>query len=298
MADFGTSASTAQWLVTGYMMVTTVVVAISAYLYRRLGLRRSFFLGVFFLTVGSIAAVFALSFMFLLICRLIQAVGTGIFIPTMMSTVLMVAPRKKLGFYLALGGMMITFGPAFGPVVSGLMVTVFGWHTIFPPVLAVVLILGIVGLITVHDVGERESLHLDVLSVILLTIGLVCFVYGLSEITARPVVAAAISLLGLGVMAVFVRRQFVVSNPVLNLEPMRSIRFWPSAILVIVAMMTTFSLSVLLSLYFQGALEMTALAAGALLLVPILVNAATAVVGGKVMDSRGPWPLLAVGFGS
>ena len=276
MADFGTSASTAQWLVTGYMMVTTVVVAISAYLYRRLGLRRSFFLGVFFLTVGSIAAVFALSFMFRLICRLVQAVGTGIFIPTM----------------------MITFGPAFGPVVSGLMVTVFGWHTIFPPVLAVVLILGIVGLITVHDVGERESLHLDVLSVILLTIGLVCFVYGLSEITARPVVAAAISLLGLGVMAVFVRRQFVVSNPVLNLEPMRSIRFWPSAILVIVAMMRTFSLSVLLSLYFQGALEMTALAAGALLLVPILVNAATAVVGGKVMDSRGPWPLLAVGFGS
>lgn len=46
MTDFGTAAPTAQWLVTGYMMVTTVVVAISAYLYRRLGLRKLFFWAV------------------------------------------------------------------------------------------------------------------------------------------------------------------------------------------------------------------------------------------------------------
>ena len=138
---------------------------------------------------------------------------------------------------------------------------------------------------------------MDIPSLILLILGLVGFVYGLSEITVRPDIAAGISVLGLAILAVFVRRQFVVQNPVLNLKPMTSSRFWPSAILVVVAMMTTFSLSVLLPLYFQGSLGMTALAAGALLLAPILVNAVTAVVGGKVMDSRGPWPLLAIGFG-
>ena len=151
--------------------------------------------------------------------------------------------------------------------------------------------------VVVHDIGEPASLHLDIPSLILLILGLVGFVYGLSEITVRPAVAAGISVLGLAILAVFVRRQFVVQNPVLNLKPMTSSRFWPSAILVVVAMMTTFSLSVLLPLYFQGSLGMTALAAGALLLAPILVNAVTAVVGGKVMDSRGPWPLLAIGFG-
>ena len=191
---------------------------------------------------------------------------------------------------------MITFGPAFGPVVSGLMVTVFGWHTIFLPTLAVVLVLGAFAVVAVHDTVETEALRLDIPSLILLVLGLVGFVYGLSEITIQPAVAAATLLLGAAVLAVFARRQFVVQNPVLNLLPMTSSRFWPSAILVVVAMMTTFSLSVLLPLYFQGSLGMTALAAGALLLAPILVNAATAIVGGKVMDSRGPWPLLAVGF--
>ena len=95
MAEFDVPAATAQWLVTGYMMVTTVVVAISAYLYRRLGLRKLFFWAVAFLALGSIAAVFARSFVVLLACRLVQAVGTGIFIPAMMSTVLMVAPGRS-----------------------------------------------------------------------------------------------------------------------------------------------------------------------------------------------------------
>lgn len=296
MAELEVSAATAQWLVTGYMMVTTVVVAISAFLYRRLGLRKLFFAGVVFLAVGSLAAVFAPSFPVLLICRLVQAIGTGIFIPAMMSTVLMVASRKKLGFYLALGGMMITFGPAFGPVVSGLMVTAFGWHTIFLPVLVVIVILGVLGFVVIRDIAGTERLRLDIPSVVLLIFGLVGFVYGLSQITLTPAAALVSVAVGLLILAIFVRRQFVVDNPVLNLRPMTSLRFWPSAILVVVAMMTTFSLSVLLPLYFQRSFGMSALAAGALLLVPILVNAATAIMGGKVMDSRGPWPLLVIGF--
>ena len=297
MAEFNISAATAQWLVTGYMMVTTVVVAISAYLYRRLGLRKLFFIGVGLLSLGSLCAIFAPTFPLLLLCRLIQAVGTGIFIPTMMSTVLMVAPRKKLGFYLALGGMMITFGPAFGPVISGLMVTAFGWNTIFVPVFVVIVALGACGVVVAKDVGETEPLRLDVVSVILIAVGLVAFVYGLSEITVRPGLAAGCAAAGLVFLAIFVRRQFRVDNPVLNLRPMASIRFWPAAILVVVAMMTTFSLSVLLPLYFQRSFGMSALAAGALLLAPVLVNAATAVMGGKIMDSKGVWPLLITGFG-
>ncbi|MDN6485931.1 MAG: MFS transporter [Ancrocorticia sp.] len=297
MAEFGISAATAQWLVTGYMMVTTVVVAISAFLYRRLGLRKLFFIGATLLSLGSLCAIFAPTFPLLLLCRLVQAVGTGIFIPTMMSTVLMVAPRKKIGFYLSIGCMMITFCPAFGPVISGRMVTAFGWNTIFVPVLVVSVVLGACGVVVVKNVGETEAVKLDVLSVILIAVGLVAFVYGLSEITVRPGVAAGSAAAGLVFLAIFVRRQFKVDNPVLNLRPMASIRFWPAAILVVVAMMTTFSLSVLLPLYFQRSFGLSALAAGALLLAPILVNAATAVMGGKIMDARGAWPLLITGFG-
>lgn len=61
-------------------------------------------------------------------------------------------------------------------------------------------------------------------------------------------------------------------------------------------MMTTFSMSVLLPLYFEGAYGMTALVAGLLILPAIACSAVTSIVGGRVMDARGAWPLLPVGF--
>lgn len=108
--------------------------------------------------------------------------------------------------------------------------------------------------------------------------------------------AAAAIALGLVVMGVFVMRQGRIPNPLLNLEPMCNRLFAPMCALVVVAMMTTFSMSMLLPLYFEGALGTTALAAGALLLAPILVNAVTSLVGGRIMDKRGSWPLLPAGF--
>lgn len=113
---------------------------------------------------------------------------------------------------------------------------------------------------------------------------------------ASPAVAAAAIALGLVVMGVFVMRQGRIPNPLLNLEPMCNRLFAPMCALVVVAMMTTFSMSMLLPLYFEGALGTTALAAGALLLAPILVNAVTSLVGGRIMDKRGSWPLLPAGF--
>ena len=77
---------------------------------------------------------------------------------------------------------------------------------------------------------------------------------------------------------------------------MASVRFWPACLLVVVSMMTTFSMSVLLPLYFEGAYGMTALVAGLLILPAIACNAVTSIVGGRVMDARGAWPLLPVGF--
>ncbi len=93
----------------------------------------------------------------------------------------------------------------------------------------------------------------------------------------------------------FAARQLKLEHPVLNVRPMASVRFWPACLLVVVSMMTTFSMSVLLPLYFEGAYGKTALV-GLLILPAIACNAVTSIVGGRVMDARGAWPLLPVGF--
>lgn len=130
----------------------------------------------------------------------------------------------------------------------------------------------------------------------MLAAGITAFVYSVGEFSTNLIAGivalfAAIVLLGL-----FAARQLKLEHPVLNVRPMAGVRFWPACLLVVVSMMTTFSMSVLLPLYFEGAYGMTALVAGLLIMPAIACNAVTSIVGGRVMDARGAWPLLPVGF--
>lgn len=296
MNEFSVGADIAQWLVTGYMIVTAIVVTITAFLSRRLRLRTLFLLACGMLAGGSIAAIFAPNFVILLVLRLMQSIGTGIFIPIMMSTVLQVAPHNKMGTYLSIGGCMITFGPAFAPVVSGFMVTTFGWRSVFVPPAIIIVILALAGLVCIKNVSEPEDIKLDLVSVALSAAGLFLVVFGLSSLMSNPGLSLGTLAIGLVCVVIFFRRQRTISNPLLNLDPLYNRKFVPACLLVVIGMLTTFSMSVLLPLYFEGALGTTALVAGALLLAPILVNAFTSLIGGRAMDKRGCWPLLPAGF--
>ena len=96
--------------------------------------------------------------------------------------------------------------------------------------------------------------------------------------------------------ALFVLRQLRCEHPLIDLTPMKSRAFWPSVVLTTIAMMGSFSMSVLLPLYLEGGTGLTAFAAGLLMLVPVLANAGTTLLGGRIMDARGEWPLLPAGF--
>lgn len=248
------------------------------------------------MVAGEILCLVAPSFSVLLPSRILQAAGSGILFPLMMNVVLSCAPREKLGLYLSLGGACITLGPAFGPVISGLMCTLFGWRAVFVVPLVGGAAVAAAGVKHVQNVGGRSNTTLDILSVVLLAAGITAFVYSVGESSTNLIAGivalfAAIVLLGL-----FAARQLKLEHPVLNVRPMASVRFWPACLLVVVSMMTTFSMSVLLPLYFEGAYGMTALIAGLLILPAIACNAVTSIVGGRVMDARGAWPLLPVGF--
>ena len=297
IATFSVDSAVAQWLVTGYMIVTAIIVALMAYLSRRFSVRTLFFTGAACLVIGSAVCLAAPSFPILLVFRLFQAVGTGIFIPTMMTAVLAIAPKQKLGTYLSIGSCCITLGPAFAPVVSGLMVTFFGWRSIFLLPTIAIAALALIGFFAIKNIFDTQRATLDAPSVAFAIIGLTAFVYGLSSFTSNIVVGFAGFIIGSGVLAAFVVRQRKLAEPLLDLSPLANPRFALACPLVIVAMMTTFSMSVLLPLYYQGSLEATALMAGLLILVPVLVNSVTAIFGGRIMDKAGAWPLLPIGFG-
>lgn len=296
MGDFSVDAVGAQWLVTGYMIAVTVVVTCMAYLYRRLSMRALFFAAAALSIAGSAGGLLAPSFPLLLAARLVQAVGTGVFIPLMMNVIVDRVPHGRLGTYLAIGSAMITIGPATAPIVTGFMVSDLGWRSVFLVPLAAAVALTVAGIFVVRGGREPELVRFDLPSALLTAAGVTLLCVGLSEVTLHPAVGAA-ALIGAALaLGWFARRQEHLARPLVSMEPLHHGMFWPAALLVMVTMMTYFSLSVMAPLYFEEAAGLAASAAGVLMVAPVLANAAASVLSGRALDRWGEWPLLPAGL--
>lgn len=296
MGDFSIDAVAAQWLVTGYMIAVTVVVTCMAYLYRRLSMRTLFFAAAALSIAGSAGGFLAPNFLLLLVARLVQAVGTGVFIPLMMNVIVDRVPHGRLGTYLAIGSAMITIGPATAPIVTGFMVSDLGWRSVFLVPLAAAVALTVAGIFVVRGGREPERARFDLPSALLTAAGVTLLCVGLSEVTLRLAVGAAALIGSALALGWFARRQEHLARPLVSMEPLHHGMFWPAALLVMVTMMTYFSLSVMAPLYFEEAAGLAASAAGVLMVAPVLANAAASVLSGRALDRWGEWPLLPTGL--
>lgn len=293
---FDVTLSVANWLIVGYMVVAATSIMLSAFLLGRLGLRRVFFVGVGALAIGSGAALLSPDFPTLFGSRLIQAIGTGLFFPMVTSAIMTNSPRRTLGTRLALNSGVIAIGLAVSPTVSGLALTYFGWSALFIVPLALALALLVVGAFLIRGGASPGHASADVLSVILGLTGLSALMFGLGEIT-HDVLPSVVALAGGAVLlALFAWRQFSASEPLLNLHPLAHPRFAAGIVLVMVGMLTSYSMSILLPLYYEGALGRTAFVSGLLLLGPVLVNAVFTFFGGRLYDKFGAWPLIPAGL--
>lgn len=296
MAEFSIDAGTAQWLVSGYMVVTAIVVTVVAFLIKRFPFRRLFLVSAAVMALGSALCMVAPNFPTLLAARLASCIGAGFFVPAMMSVTTLLAPEGKMASYLAIGNATATVGPAVGPFVAGAIVTAFGWRFSFIAPLAFVAAVFVAGLFCVHEVGPLEELKLDGPSFALAAVGLTLFVLGIGQMTTMFVVGSLSAVAGVALMAVFVMRQERISNPLLDMAPVHVRGFMPATALVFCTMMVAFSMPVLLPLYYELSAGLSAFMAGALLVLPVIANIATAPVAGRIMDRHGEWPLLPGGF--
>ena len=293
---FGVTLSIANWVIVGYMVVAATAIMLSAFMLRRLGLRRVFFVGAGALALGSACALLSQDFTMLFASRLVQAVGTGLFFPSVTSVIMTNSPAAVRGTRLALNSGVIAVGLAISPTASGFALTQFGWRAMFVVSLAMSVALLAVGFFRIHGGPSTKRVPIDALSVMLGPLGLAAFLYGLGEVTRDLAPSLAALAVGAVLLALFAWRQFALESPLLDLHPLVHPRFAVGILLVMVGMLTSFSMSILLPLYYEGALGYTAFFAGLLLLGPVLVNATFTFLGGRVFDRHGAWPLIPAGL--
>ncbi|HWO98528.1 MAG TPA: DHA2 family efflux MFS transporter permease subunit [Bacillus sp. (in: firmicutes)] len=302
MDDFGIAPSTAQWLTTGYLLVIGVLIPVTAYLIQRFT-TRSLFLGAMGLfTAGTFVAAIAPGIEMLLIGRLLQAAGTGLLFPLLTNVVFSIVPIEKRGSAMGTIGTVITFAPAIGPTLSGIIVEHFSWRVLFYGVLPIALFVIIFAYVKLKNVTETTNPKIDPLSLLLSTLGFGGIVYGFSSsgeghggwASNEVLIPIAIGVVSL---VLFTWRQLTISQPLLDLRTFKYNIFRMSTLIMMIVMMAMFSAMMLLPIFLQNALGYRPLEAGLIMLPGGIVMGIMSPITGRLFDKFGAKWLALFGLG-
>ncbi|MEH7415850.1 DHA2 family efflux MFS transporter permease subunit [Neobacillus drentensis] len=299
MKDLDVNASTVQWLATAYMLVNGVMIPATAFLIQKYSVRGLFLTAMGLFTAGTIIAGFSHVFPLLLVARMIQASGSAIMMPLLMNVMLTSFPPEKRGGAMGLFGLVFIFAPAVGPTLSGYLIEHNSWRILFhlvSPIAAVVLL---VSIFLLKDKKGKVDIRLDLLSLVLSSIGFGGLLYGFSSAGDKgwdspqvyvTIIVGAISLVW------FVLRQNKLEKPMLNFKVYRYPMFALSSVISIVIAMAMFSAMLLLPIYVQTILGITPLKSGLLMLPGSILMGIMSPITGKLFDKFGGRVLAIIGL--
>lgn len=167
MEDLQIEASAAQWLTTVFMLTMGVVIPITGFLLQRFHTRTIFMAAMLFFSFGTLTCALAPGFEVLVGGRVIQAVGTAIMMPLLMTTVMTLVPASSRGKTMGNIAIVMSVAPALGPTISGLVLNVLDWRWIFWLVLPIAVGSLILGAAKIQNVTNPRRVPIDVISVIL-----------------------------------------------------------------------------------------------------------------------------------
>jgi DHA2 family lincomycin resistance protein-like MFS transporter len=302
MADIGIEPSTAQWLTTGYLLVIGVLIPVTAYLIQRFTTRALFLSAMVLFTLGTLAAALAPGFGMLLIGRVLQAAGTGMLFPLLTNVVFAMVPLERRGSAMGTIGIVITFAPAIGPTLSGIIVEHFSWRVLFYSVLPIALFVIVFATVKLKNVTETTNPRIDLLSLLLSTCGFGGIVYGFSSAGeghggwSSPIVLIPIAI-GVVALLLFIWRQLALDEPLLDLRVFKFRVFRLSVLIMMIVMMAMFSAMMLLPIFLQNALAYTPLKAGLVMLPGGIVMGIMSPITGRLFDKFGAKWLAVIGLG-
>lgn len=297
MEKFSVSPSTVQWMVTGFMLVMGILTPVSALLLQSFTTRQMFMGTMTIFVIGTAIGAAAPTFPVLLIGRIIQAAGTGLLIPIIFNTFLLVFPPERRGTVMGTVGLVIMFAPAIGPTLSGIIVEHLGWRFLFITVIPFALFSIAFAYKFLKNVGEVTKPKPDVTSILLSTLGFGGIVLGFSfagEGETGFLVPKVLLPAGIGFLSLiwFTFRQLKLKEPMLDLRVFRYPMFSAAVVMFMIILMAMFSSEIILPIYMQGPLALTAATAGLVLLPGSLLNGLMSPVMGRLFDKFGPRKLM------
>ncbi|MEG1502865.1 MAG: MDR family MFS transporter [Enterococcus sp.] len=290
MKAFDISASSVQWLTTGFLLVNGIMIPISAWLINKFSSKRLYITAMIIFLIGTITCFVAPNFSTLLIGRLVQAAGVGISMPLLQNIMLSIFPPEKRGAAMGMAGVVIGLAPALGPTLSGWIIDNYTWRDLFGMVIPIVVLVLVLAAFLMKSVIQLSNPSIDVLSAFLSTAGFGSLLYGFSSVGNDgwgSVKVISFLIVGIVVIGLFVWRQLHLEHPFLELRVFKSPVFTIAAILSGVVNMAMVGAEMVLPLYIQNIRGESAFHSGLMLLPGALVMGLMMPITGAIFDKHG-----------
>ncbi|WP_334340545.1 MFS transporter [Companilactobacillus sp. HBUAS56275] len=290
------SLGTVQWLTTGYLLLTTVVMSTTAYILKKFDPRKIFIFAASLCLLGSIICMLAPNFPILMAGRLLQAIATGLSTPLMFNLIFLEVPQSKLGLYTGLAGVVISLAPALGPTYGGVVNRIWSWREIFVGVVPLIIILFLIGYFSIRGKVPGTKVSFDYGSVIGLAIIFSMILFTFDQAGAHGWLSVNFigwligSIVVIGIFSWYNKnsKRQLIDFSILKLPVLRLRLFSYFSLQFI-----NIGLSFVLPIFAQTALKLDSAQAGLMLLPGSLLGAVVGPLAGYVYDKKGALiPLL------
>lgn len=299
MHTFKVSASTVQWLTTGFMLVNGIMIPISAYLLGKFRTKPLYMTAMGTFLVGTFICFTAKVFPMLLVGRLVQAMAVGIALPMVQTIMLSIFPPEKRGTAMGLAGIVVGLAPAIGPTLSGWIIDQYSWRNLFGMIIPIIIVVLALAAFFMRDVLQNENQKLDLLSVVLSTLGFGSLLYGFSSVGdhgwGSTTVIASLCI-GAVFTILFAWRQLKMENPFLDIAVFKTWRFTLSTFLGSTVFMMMIGVEMVLPMYIQNIRGQDAFHSGLILLPGALMVGIMTPITGRLFDKYGARRLAIAGL--
>lgn len=299
MSTFGVDRDKIEWVSTGFMLTSAVVMPLVGWLTNRISYKALYLGSLAVFTIGSLLCALAWSYESLIAARVLQALGGGAIQPIGMAIVAELFDPHERGRALGIWGTGIMAGPALGPTLGGYLTDAFSWRTIFSVNLPFGVLALIAGMIIMGPLRARGARRpFDFAGFCFLAMALIAGLTALSNGQEKGWqsgyihVCEAFAVVGL---IMFIAIELAVEHPLLDLRLFFIRNYTLSILLAVFRAVGLFGSVFLFPIFLQNLMGYTPVHAGLWMLPNALAVGVTMPIAGRLADRHSPALLTGLG---
>lgn len=308
--SLGVTIEQITWVTTGFIIATVMVMPLTGFLARLFGQKRVYMVCLALFIIGSALCGMVRTLPLLVLFRIVQGLGAGALQPTEQAILRQTFPPKEQGMAMALFGMAVVLGPAFGPTLGGYIVDNYSWPWIF----YINVPIGIISLLMVsrfvhepedvraalHTMAIRQRKNMDWGGVALLFLGLGTMQYVLEEGNRNDWFASGeikiIALVAIVSLVALVIRELSARVPAVDFSLFKDVVFTSGTLIGAVMFAMLMAVTFLLPLFMQFLLGFSATQSGLALMPRSLSMLVVMPIVGRIYNKVSPRLVVAFGI--